>query len=509
MSQPHPAAREADGGGVGGGSGVGHHHHHHHHHYQHHDQPVSGCEQSVRAAVTTGEKSSGATGVWCGVPVGFSLPSVSCVPPRGSYGSGFNAALVHTDQRGPPRGEGEGEGRAVAGGGRRFSHGLRGRALRGSRPRTTYTAVVDAADIMNTRIYRSVPPRPLSYTFSDVLQASLEPRTSGRDRRSRSKTAPVSTNAPEEYAERFKSRPSTRPAVIDFNGNGVKMYNTGSGGGTGVFRRLNNPGFSPVRGKNVAPPTSAATKPRSPVPVPVAQPLTERGTTATSSLHLAPLSKAGSGPDSALSLHTRPYRPPTLPAHAATPKAASSKTPELSCFHGVKSRGKSSGSSHHRVMSGAPDLAARSANSSRHLAQLTTGGGGQPGRSSSSSHRLTTAGQSGDQRLLMAGSYGADPGQWPELSSSKLATLDAPTFSITPLGGFAEQFGRGLPDVLAHSDDYDDLSELPCPKRILPRRDLPWVFRFKVKKEMNALSKIMASKPTSATGSLAATGPMA
>ena len=43
--------------------------------------------------------------------------------------------------------------------------------------------------------------------------------------------------------------------------------------------------------------------------------------------------------------------------------------------------------------------------------------------------------------------------------------------------------------------ECDDLSYLPPPKRILPKRDVPWVFRYKVKRNMNELSKIMASKP--------------
>lgn len=50
------------------------------------------------------------------------------------------------------------------------------------------------------------------------------------------------------------------------------------------------------------------------------------------------------------------------------------------------------------------------------------------------------------------------------------------------------------------SEDYDDLTNLPRPKRIFPRKELPWVYRFKVKKGMNELSKIMASKPVQAAG---------
>ncbi|KAK2190255.1 hypothetical protein NP493_85g05049 [Ridgeia piscesae] len=44
------------------------------------------------------------------------------------------------------------------------------------------------------------------------------------------------------------------------------------------------------------------------------------------------------------------------------------------------------------------------------------------------------------------------------------------------------------------SDTCDDLSFLPRPKMIVSR-DNPWVFRYKVKKNMNELSKIMASRP--------------
>ena len=49
--------------------------------------------------------------------------------------------------------------------------------------------------------------------------------------------------------------------------------------------------------------------------------------------------------------------------------------------------------------------------------------------------------------------------------------------------------------VYPETFECDDLSYLPPPKRILPKRDVPWVFRYKVKRNMNELSKIMASKP--------------
>jgi len=55
--------------------------------------------------------------------------------------------------------------------------------------------------------------------------------------------------------------------------------------------------------------------------------------------------------------------------------------------------------------------------------------------------------------------------------------------------------GIVYPNIISENMDYDDLSYLPPPKRILPRREVPWVFRYKVKRNMNELAKIMASKP--------------
>ena len=45
-----------------------------------------------------------------------------------------------------------------------------------------------------------------------------------------------------------------------------------------------------------------------------------------------------------------------------------------------------------------------------------------------------------------------------------------------------------------------DLSRLPRPKRIASRGDIPWVYRYKLKKSMNELSKIMASRPPNNNG---------
>jgi hypothetical protein len=116
------------------------------------------------------------------------------------------------------------------------------------------------------------------------------------------------------------------------------------------------------------------------------------------------------------------------------------------------------------------------------------------------------SGRSSHRQNQPVSNHGSD-GQYPELSSSKLATSDTLTFYTSPrTANGQDQLGPGndavhltsiYPDVLTNTDDCDDLSNLPKPKRILPRRDVPWVFRFKVKKEMNVLSKIMASKPNS------------
>ena len=73
--------------------------------------------------------------------------------------------------------------------------------------------MVSSSNSQSLMVYRSVPPRPLSYTLTDVLES--------RASKLRSKTAPVSGNTPEEYAQRFKSRPITRPKVIDFDGSVV------------------------------------------------------------------------------------------------------------------------------------------------------------------------------------------------------------------------------------------------------------------------------------------------
>lgn len=172
--------------------------------------------------------------------------------------------------------------------------------------------------------------------------------------------------------------------------------------------------------------------------VPLQQPVTERSPSVTHSIHLAPLSQVKL---SQSDLQKRPaYRPP--PHVHSTASKRKSKTPELSRFHGMRS--------------------AASSIKSRDKSTTTN------------SHRTVE--------------------QLQETSSNKPADVKA--LSVVPTDSAdLEQFH--LPQALSHSEDFDDLTDLPRPSKILPRRDLPWVFRFKVKKEMNALSRIMASRTNS------------
>lgn len=151
-------------------------------------------------------------------------------------------------------------------------------------------------------------------------------------------------------------------------------------------------------------------------------------------MHMAPLSnKSPIGKGRELSTQKAPY-------HASL-TSKPSKTPELTRFHGVWSSASSTKSS---------------------------------GKSATSRSRRPME---------------PDPRQRPDFSSgNKWVSGDV---NVAP--NVEQPFP---PEVLAQTDDFDDLSELPPPKKIVPKRELPWVFRFKVKKEMNALSRIMASKPS-------------
>ena len=47
---------------------------------------------------------------------------------------------------------------------------------------------------------------------------------------------------------------------------------------------------------------------------------------------------------------------------------------------------------------------------------------------------------------------------------------------------------------IIENPQVEDLTELPKPMMVVSR-DNPWVYRYKVKRSMNELSKILASKP--------------
>lgn len=52
-----------------------------------------------------------------------------------------------------------------------------------------------------------------------------------------------------------------------------------------------------------------------------------------------------------------------------------------------------------------------------------------------------------------------------------------------------------FPYQVKDHDSINDLCELPKPKKkLVCNKDTPWVYRYKVKKNMNRLAKIMASK---------------
>jgi hypothetical protein len=94
-------------------------------------------------------------------------------------------------------------------------------------------------------------------------------------------------------------------------------------------------------------------------------------------------------------------------------------------------------------------------------------------------------------------------------SNTSFASLDKaerllPDITLVPSPSNNEQctrrypyFTQTYPNVLPQEDKTQiggDLSYLPRPKNFVARRDVPWIYRYKVKKNMNQLSKIMASK---------------
>ncbi|XP_012940402.2 mucin-5AC [Aplysia californica] len=278
-------------------------------------------------------------------------------------------------------------------------------------------------------IYRSVPPRPLSYTLTDVLEVR-----GPRGGKLRSKTAPVSTNAPEEYAQRFKSRPTTRPRVIEFDGSAVSsksqraMQNTSTGFPTARARiYIGHP------------------KTKSPVDSPDASSVRSPG----SRLHLQPLSHT---PTTHHFFHVgRGSTPAQLSTSRTLPSAKMSAVDSVS-FHGNSQAKRTLTKS--AASSSVPPHPAKSAGSTSRPADNL--------KETSQSIDFST---SIPQDLAVTGDDVDDHIHNPDI-------------------------------LLTSSTDCDDLSILPPPKKVLPKRELPWVFRYKVKRGMNTLSRIMASKPT-------------
>ncbi|XP_071108005.1 uncharacterized protein [Haliotis cracherodii] len=250
-------------------------------------------------------------------------------------------------------------------------------------------------------IYRSVPPRPLSYTFTDILE------TYPSKGKSRSKTAPVSTNAPEEYAQRFKSRPTTRPKVVEFDGNSFNLS----------VKKRGVPGFLPSVKLRVLPPGQPRAR-----------------TVELPDLQLEP----------ARSSSTR---------QKSTSGRLSSRSNRSSRTRKSSTRTRDKSSAFEREAEEGIKVSIKSP---------------EPGV------RFPESGVKFPERFAM-----------PNNSNQEHFCL--PDYMETPIL---------YPNVASdRAADYNDLTCLPPPKKILPRKDAPWVYRFKVKRNMNALSRIMASKP--------------
>lgn len=61
-------------------------------------------------------------------------------------------------------------------------------------------------------MYKSIPPRPVNFTFTDMLMQHSRFTPFPH----RSKTAPLSTSLTEEYIQRFHSKPKSHPNIIQF-----------------------------------------------------------------------------------------------------------------------------------------------------------------------------------------------------------------------------------------------------------------------------------------------------
>ncbi|KAH3864435.1 uncharacterized protein LOC127866879 isoform X2 [Dreissena polymorpha] len=238
-------------------------------------------------------------------------------------------------------------------------------------PATTATMVSQnqRGSSSKSLIYRSIPPKPHTFTLSDMIGESLSQNRVN-------KKLGLTGSSSSEFAKRFISRPTTQPKVIEFNVGKISAQKR---------RRGINGFFPPVklRGTSSAKFTPPSTHTSEPVAHAMSAPPVPTATTTTAA------------PGSALQLVPTSYS-------EVRPKSAS--------------------------------------------------------RSISRASRTS-------RRSLR---------QTPE----SVRTAPAQDSNIV----YPETF------------EFDELSTMLGPKRVLPRRDLPWVFRYKVKRNMNELSKIMSTK---------------
>ncbi|KAK6187831.1 hypothetical protein SNE40_005768 [Patella caerulea] len=240
-------------------------------------------------------------------------------------------------------------------------------------------------------LYRSVPPRPHSYTFPDDVNCLLQS--------SRSKTAPSQITPSDEHSQKFNSRQTARPKVIDFDGGNVK--NT-------EVQHLNKNGFyPPVKLKLIRMSDDRNIQPQEPG-------------IQLSRLKLAPMSK----------------------------------------------KSLKGGRNKHRSASNSSSIKTEiERNSLYNLHPLPT---------------LNTPEY--DSARIKSNNSMSTPNQYEKEKSRLFDSIDSKDYS----------------NIMSNNDEFEeDLSNFPppAPPQILPSRELPWVYRFKVKRGMNAVSKIMASKP--------------
>lgn len=79
-------------------------------------------------------------------------------------------------------------------------------------------------------IYRSIPPKPHTFTLSDMIGDSLIPQKTAQ-----SKKLGLTGSSSSEFAKRFMSRPTTQPKVVEFNVGRVSAHKLRRRGINGFF----------------------------------------------------------------------------------------------------------------------------------------------------------------------------------------------------------------------------------------------------------------------------------